>query len=141
MAIATGTALLIGAGVAAAGGVAKAKIDSNAAKRAGAIQQQTGTEALTYQKGRDTIADQRYMDAWNDYQRRHAAWEKRNFGGDSGAAAGGGGGNFYTPLTPQPALAPGQLTPLGDAGGATPKEGATVADLGPWSDWKRYGVS
>lgn len=130
MAIATGTAVLIGAGVAAGGGIAKAKIDSNAAKRAGQIQQQSGSDALDYQKGRDTISDQRYMDMWKDYQTRHAAWEQRNFG----SKGAGGGASGYENLIATPAAG------IPDVSGG-PAEGSTVADLGPWSDWRRYGVS
>lgn len=139
MAIATGTAILIGAGVAAAGGVAKAKIDSNANKRALAVQTHAGDAALDYQKGRDTIGDQRYADAEANYQRDLAEWKTRHgYGGAApapGKAVSAMGGGTLRDLA-------GSAYPTGkvDSQPVDPSgvSSGTLENLANWNDWGPY---
>lgn len=125
------------AAVGAAATVAVGYMQHRSANKAAKVQQQSGTDALTYQKGRDQISDQRYMDTWKDYQARHAAWEQRNFGAKTGGAPATAAVPSGGPVELAGSL--GMATGP-DALGASPN-GATVADLGPWNDWRRYGVS
>lgn len=135
------------AAVTAVGGIVSAKMQSNAAKRAAAAQERAGSEALAYQRERAGIDDSRYMDRWNDYQRRHAAWEARNFGGAAAPGskpAGGGGGASPSPAAlmsaaPQNASYPAVMDERAAMDPAM-TQGASVADLGGWEDWRRYGV-
>jgi hypothetical protein len=121
------------------GSIAGAKIASNSSKRAGQQQQQASREALAYQRERDALEDKRYNDRWQDYQRRHAAWEQRNFGGGAkptGAGASSGGGGLPVSL----ADLIGAQSSMGAA--TAQPQGGSLADLaanaGDWSDWRRY---
>lgn len=120
------------AAVTAVGTVAVGVMQHRAANKAARAQTEASGQAYQYQASRDQLTDKRYNDAWADYQKRHAAWEQRNFG----AQQGGGGGGGVTPVA-----ATGQL-PVQAMSQAhvTPQEGQSLADLGGWEDWKHYGV-
>jgi hypothetical protein len=123
-------AVAIPAAASIVGGYLQHRSANNASK----AQQRSADAALGYQKSRDTVSDQRYQDAWSDYQRRHAAWEARNFGGGA-APSGGGGGAAASSVSAGPAQAPIEM-----AGMMGAQQGGSLADVGPWSDWKKYGV-
>ena len=160
-------AVAIPLGVAALGAASKygaATSGSRAAREAAAAQERSTSAALDYQKGRDTLDDKRKAEAWADYQRRHDAWEQRNFGAKSGASAAAptnmdpvavaaraavSPGGRYGPdaAGPNPTLrdmAPGAVAP--PAPEPAPAMGAqanvstmpTIADTARWEEWAPY---
>lgn len=134
---------LMAAGVAGTGAVVGAKIQSNSAKRAAEAQRQSTSEALAYQREQDALTERHYMERWNDWKARYAAWEQRNFGGSSTPApkGGGGGGAAVSPSaflgSSSANYSPVMEEREGDELVAQP---LSVADIGGWEDWRRYGV-
>ena len=126
MAIATGTAAVIGAGLAAGGTVAAAKMQSNANRRATESQNRQTDSALAYQREQDAYARSQEERRWQDYQQRHAAWEQRNFG-----SRGGGSG----PVNNSPVANAARAAVMGGGSGAIPPQqvpqsgGDTIATL------------
>lgn len=127
MAVATGTAALIGAGIAAAGQFGGAAINASAAGRAGTAQAKAAANAMKHASYREGLNDKRYAERVQDYRQHYDDWRGMTLsqlGMDdprAGAAAA-------------PVVAPG-------AEGA-PGAG-TIADLatsGDWADWRRYGA-
>jgi hypothetical protein len=129
------------AGVGAIGGIANAKIQSNAAKRAAQAQQQAATQGIDYQKGRDAIADSRYDKKWQMYQAAVQDYQRRHGGGGApGNVAipnlihASGGGQVPVSLADlvngqQPAEASQESAP-----------GSIASTVGGWNDWQRYGA-
>lgn len=77
MAIATGTAAVIGAGIAAAGSIGAAKIKSDAEKKALAAQSQANADVTALTREQAEEERRRYDQEWQDYLDRHAAWRAR----------------------------------------------------------------
>ena len=125
------------AGVGAVAGIANAKIQSNAAKRAAQAQERSTADALSYQKSRDAIADQRYDRKWQAYQDAVADYRSRHGGGPAPAKATSGGVAMPVSL----ADLVGATQDTTDAGAASGGAGS-VADMiqGGWNDWRRYGA-
>lgn len=165
--IATGTAILIGAGVAAAGGVANAKIQSNASKRATQAQENAAREAIAYQERMDAEARRDRQAAAADWQRQYNAYLKRFYDYDPEAESGGGGGDLRASSGGGPTLMPqddtiaglirgiGAIRTDGARGNPLARGGAAEAVIknpgekdagletsmfkpGGWNDWDNY---
>ena len=120
--------------IAATGAVIGGKMQSNSAKRAAAAQERSTSQALDYQKSRDTIEDQRYQKKYDLYQQYLADYRARN-----GGASGGGGGASGTAVPVSIADLVGSQQNIADATGqAVP--GSIAANVGGWNDWSRYGA-
>lgn len=141
----------VGAYVGPVGMVAGALIggyfSNKASKRAAKTQSSATHDAMDYQKGqdeyqhgRDALADKHYDDAWQDYLKRHAAWEQRNAKGTPTMGGGGGSRGFGSgaSLSDIAALSQGS-----DPKAAVQADGS-LADIasgaGQWNDWRRYGL-
>lgn len=157
-------AVAIPAAAAIGGAVIKSRSESAARK----AQERATAAALTHQTGRESLEDRRYNDAWADYQRRHAAWEARNFGGGGGnAAAAQVQGVPGQPINPQASMGamgagaqpqtlqqlagagamgvggpvtPDQAGSMADAAMGQGQQGQTLQDLSKWNDWKSLGL-
>lgn len=103
MAIATGTAAVIAAGIAAGGTAYGAHKASQANSRAAAAQEHGTDAALAYQKSRDAEAKAERDRSWADYEKRYAEWQSRRPGGAASAAGGGAGAAMGGPSTGIPA--------------------------------------
>jgi len=125
----------IGIAGAAVGQIVSAKIQSNAAKRAAQAQERTALQGIEYQKGRDTIDDQRYQKRLDLYNQYVADYKARN-----GGATGGGGGGAASVGVPVSIsdLVASQQDAAGAQSAAPP--GSIAANVGGWNDWSRYGA-
>jgi hypothetical protein len=146
MAVATGTAALIAAGIAAAGQTGTAVVGARANNRATDAQDRATREAMAYQREnewRDRSAARRQ---WEGYMR--AQYGDR-FQPNAGAAAPAAAAAPISapasaptepaaavPTVPQPA--PGAPPPLVGQPAAGPQGGQTLAAMGPWSA-SQYG--
>ena len=130
------------AAVTAAGVVAAGYLQKRSSDNANKSQERSTGQALQYQKDRQSIEDQRYDAAWQDYLTRHKAWEQRNFGGGGGQTAtpkGNSGavemsGMNLGSLLGQP-QGPGSANVLP---GSVPE--ADQQKISGWGDWGRYGA-
>lgn len=77
MAVATGTALLIGAGASAAAGAVRSKIESDASGRATDASLQANQEALDYQKEYDARSRASDAEMWDAYNARREMLMRR----------------------------------------------------------------
>jgi len=150
-------AVAIPAAVGVASAIMKNKSEAAARKAAASANQQ----ALTHTTSRESIEDQRYQQRWDDFQRRHAAWEARQFGG---AQSGGSQPTNMSPVAvsarnavmqPGYSAQPQTLRDIASAStggfGATPDQagsmadastgqGGTLRDLSEWNDWRSKGL-
>lgn len=154
-------AVAVPLGVAALGAASKygaATSGSKAAREAAAAQERSTSAALEYQKGRDILGDKQKAEVWADYQRRHDAWEQRNFGSRNGGGSSGGiqqnysgappagqtGGGWTGPATLQGLAGAGAMAPVAGANGIQSQsdvsggQGGTLQDLARWNDWGPY---
>jgi hypothetical protein len=166
MAIATGTAALIAAGIAAGGTVAATKIQSNAANKAARLQRDATRDALDYEREQDQYVRSRYEkeDAREDEARRlyqqylaangkgpapgttPAATAPTNMDPVAVAARAAVSQPGYSSRPAQPTLrdmapAPSDgpaLTPADMEGRAPVAAMPTLADTSRWSEWEPY---
>ena len=113
--------------IGAAATLGAAYLQHRSANNATKAQLASGQAGIDYQKSRDSIGDQRYAAAWDDYQKRHAAWEQRNFGTTpvpAGKQVSGGSSGADSAVLPDMGAMQGQSLAPGDVGG--------------WNDWNRY---
>lgn len=131
-------AIATAAGVIGAAYLSK-RAQDNAGKRAAATTERSSTQALDYQKGRDTIDDQRYQKRLDLYNQYVADYRARN----GGASGGGGGGaaGAGTPVSLGDLV--GQQQGVADASQGAPA-GSVAAMMGAGQggvfDWSRYGA-
>ncbi len=165
MAIATGTAALIAAGIAAGGTVAATKISSDASKRAANISAHSTDQALAYQKEQDQyvrsryeLQDQREQEARRAYQQYLADHGKGPAPTNTNSVANAArtavmqpGYDSHAALTlrdlapgaapapPPPAstVNPGPV-PVMASQSADVSTQPTLADVRPWTEWNRY---
>lgn len=140
------------AGITAAGGLGSALLANKSNKRAAEAHERAASEALAYEKERESYARSVEERKWEDYRRRHAAWEARNFGGKGGAPAAKpdvrASGNGYS-VRPRMTLGSMQDMGMGGVQGmAAQLAPAQMAGQAPrktlggasWADWDQYGV-
>lgn len=135
-------------GIAALGAASKygaATSGAKAQREAAAAQERSTTQALEYQKTRDSRTDSVEDRKWSmyqayvqDYIRRHGGDPSALGGGASGAPAiqnlvgrGGGAPASIADLV-------GSQQPAAGAQDAPP--GSIAANVGGWNDWQRYGA-
>lgn len=168
MAVATGTAMLIGAGLSAAGAGYAAKKQSDAAKDATRAQTSANDAALAYAKEQDAQRRADYERAYAEWQAGRQALLQRygvsvpevsgprlapSLAGPPTAAAPGGGplnirGNF---IQNSPHLAALIASPQAPEGAPLIPRGQNLAAVGAaptaqgepyerWNDWRSYGL-
>lgn len=133
-------AIATAAGVIGAAYLSK-RAQDNASKRAAATQDKATTQGLDYQKGRDTIDDQRYQKRLDLYNQYVADYRARN-GGATGSGGGGGAASVGAPVSIADLV--GQQQGVADASGQSGAPAGSVAAMmggqGGVFDWSRYGA-
>jgi len=151
MAIATGTALLIGAGISAAASAYGAKKQSDANKDATRAASAGNTAALDYTKQQEATRRADYDKAtelwkaqWNAWNGQRMAYLQRLGVDVSGMQAP----PMQSPTAAPSLMGGGRVDPrTANAIGAAAQGGQTVADIlgrgaepSNWNDWKQYGL-
>ena len=144
MAIATGTALLIAAGVSAAAG-------AYSAKKASSAQKEGTTAALDFSREQETTRRADYDKAMELYKAQYEAWNGQRMAYLQRLGVDVSG--MQAPSMQSPTAAPsvmggGRVDPrTANAIGAAAQGGQTVADIlgrgaepSQWNDWKQYGL-
>jgi len=163
MAIATGTALLLGAGAAAAGQVGGAAIASRASGKATEAGLEANQEALDYRREQDARAEAAYEEQWRAREAdRRLLLQRYGIdvaslpaapagppGGAPGAVPRGPGGVGPGPTgrigpgapmgRPTPGPVRGADLSLGELASG-PAGSAARPQLGAWNDWARMGL-
>jgi len=127
MAVATGTAALIGAGVSALGLFGGAKAQAGASNRAVEAQERAAQQALQLEREREAARKAEYDQAQARYREEYAAWDQQrrailqHYGVDIPGSAGGGGG------TPSTFTSKVRAAQEARAGGGAPDTGAVDA--------------
>jgi len=150
MAIATGTALLIGAGISAAASAYGAKKQSDANKDATKAASAGNTAALDYTKEQETARRADYDKATQAYQRQWEAWNAQRMALLQRYGVDVSGMQAQPQQSPNAApslMGGGRVDPrTANAIGAAAQGGQTVADIlgrgqpGKWNDWEAQGL-